>query len=404
MGDPSRVRVTGPLAGFAEGFAGELARLGYKPNAAADQLRLMAHLSRWMDGEGLGAEALTPQVTEAFLEVRRAAGYVMWLSPKGLAPLLGYLRRLGVVPLPLPVPVTPAGAVLERYRRYLMAERGLAAVTARCYGDLVRPFLAERESAAGPVPGQLMAAEVTAFVLAACPGRPAGTASLTVTALRSLLGFLHVEGLISEPLAPYVPSVASWRLSGLPRGLEPGQVAALLASCDQATVTGRRDFAMLTLLSRLGLRAGEVAALRLEDIGWRAGEITVAGKGSRRERLPLPADVGEAIAGYLRGGRPEPFEDARQVFLRARAPHRGLTAAGVSQAVFAAGQRAGTGPVRAHRLRHSAATGMLRAGAPLTEIGQVLRHRRLLSTAIYAKADTEALRALARPWPGGDAA
>jgi integrase/recombinase XerD len=242
---------------------------------------------------------------------------------------------------------------------------------------------------------------VTAFVLATCPGMRKGSAKLTVTALRSLLGFLHVEGLIGEPLGQHVPSVASWRLAGLPRALEPGQVQALLASCDQHTAAGRRDFAMLTLLARLGLRAGEVAALMLDDIDWRAGEITVRGKGSRCERLPLPADAGEAIAGYLLDGRPEPFESARQVFLRARAPHRALTVGGVSGAVSTAGQRAGIGPVRAHRLRHSAATGMLAAGASLTEIGQVLRHRRLLSTAIYAKADTGALRTLARPWPGG---
>ena len=157
---------------------------------------------------------------------------------------------------------------------------------------------------------------------------------------------------------------------------------------------------MLTLLARLGMRAGEVAALALDDIDWRAGEITVPGKGRRAERLPLPADAGEAVAAYLAGGRPEPFEAARQVFLRVRAPHRGLTSTGVTQAVFSAGQRAGIGRVYAHRLRHSAATAMLAAGAPLTEIGQVLRHRRLLSTAIYAKADIGALRALARPWPG----
>jgi integrase/recombinase XerD len=230
MGDPSRVRVTGPLAGFAEGFAAELARLGYKPNAAADQLRVMAHLSRWMDAGRIEAAALTPQVAGEFLAARRAAGYVMWLSPKGLAPLLGYLRRLGAVPVPLPVAVTPAGAVLERYRCYLLSERGLAGVTARSYGDLVCSFLERHEEAGGPGLGQLTAGEVTAFVLAVCAGRPGGTARLTVTALRSLLGFMHVEGLIREPLAQYVPSVASWRLSGLPRGLEPGQVAALLAS------------------------------------------------------------------------------------------------------------------------------------------------------------------------------
>jgi site-specific recombinase XerD len=307
-----------------------------------------------------------------------------------------------VVPVPpAPVPATPAEALLGRYQRYLVIERGLVPETGRGYADAVRPFLAGRQDAGGLGLRDLTAADVTAFVLAACPGRPKGTAELTVTALRSLLGFLHVAGLIDEPLGHVVPAVASWRLAGVPRALEPGQVAALLASCDQGTATGRRDFAMLTLLARLGLRAGEVAGLALEDIGWRAGEITVRGKGSRAERLPLPADVGEAVAAYLRDGRPEPFEAARQVFLRARAPHRGLTSGGVTQAVFGAGQRAGIGPVFAHRLRHSAATGMLAAGAPLTEIGQVLRHRRLLSTAIYAKADIQALRVLARPWPGG---
>src|SRR5262249_14681452 len=161
------------------------------------------------------------------------------------------------------------------------------------------------------------------------------------------------------------------------------------------TAVGRRDLAMLTLLARLGLRAGEVAGLSLDDISWRAGEISVRGKGSRGERLPLPVDVGEAIAAYLAGGRPEPFEGARQVFLRARAPHRGLASAGVTAAVCHAGQRAGIGRVSAHRLRHSAATAMLRSGAPLTEIGQVLRHSQLRSTAIYAKADLQALWALA---------
>jgi integrase/recombinase XerD len=230
-----------------------------------------------------------------------------------------------------------------------------------------------------------------------------GSAKLMVTALRSLLGFLHVSGMISEPLGQHVPAVARWRLAGLPKALEPEQVAALLASCNQDTAAGCRDFAMLMLLARLGLRAGEVAALTLGDIDWRAGEVTVSGKGSRAERLPLPADVGEAIACYLRDGRPEPFEGTRQVFLRDRAPHRGLTSAGVTAAVCSAGHRAGIGQVFAHRLRHSAATGMLAGGAPLAEIGQVLRHRRLLSTAIYAKADVSALRALARPWPGGAA-
>jgi site-specific recombinase XerD len=403
MGDPSRARVTGPLQRYAPGFVAELARLGYTANSASGQMFVMAHLSRWLAGEGLDAAGLMPQVAERFLAARRAAGYTLYLSPKALVPLLGYLRRLGAVPMAPPAPATPVEALLGRYQRYLVTERGLVPETGRGYADFVRPFLAGRERAGELDLAGLTAGEVTAFVLATCPGKPKGSAKLTVTALRSLLGFLHVEGLIGEPLGESVPSVASWRLAGLPRALEPGQVAALLASCDQATAAGRRDFAMMTLLARLGLRAGEVAALTLDDIDWRAGEITVRGKGSRAERLPLPADAGEAITAYLRDGRPGPFEAARQVFLRVRAPHRGLTTGGVTQAVFSAGQRAGIGRVFAHQLRHSAATGMLAAGAPLTEIGQVLRHRRLLSTAIYAKADVNALRALARPWPGGAA-
>ena len=403
MRDPSRVRVTGPLQQYAPGFVAELGRLGYKPNAAACQLQLMAHLSRWMDARRLGAMALTPEAAEAFLAARRAEGYVMWLSPKALAPLLGFLRRLGVAPPPAPAPVTASEVLLGRYQRYLVTERGLAVVTARGYADMVRPFLAGREVAGGLALADLTAAEVTAFVLAACPGKPKGTAKLTVTALRSLLGFLHAEGLISQPLGQHVPAVASWRLAGLPRALEPGQVEALLAGCDQNTTVGRRDFAILTLLARLGLRTGEVAALTLDDIDWRAGEIRVCGKGGRAGRLPLPADVGEAVAAYLADGRPEPFESIRQVFLRARAPHRGLASAGVTAAVCRAGQRAGIGPVHAHRLRHSAATSMLAAGAPLAEIGQVLRHSQLASTAIYAKADIRAPRVLARPWPGGAA-
>jgi integrase/recombinase XerD len=385
-GDPSRVRVTGPLAVFAEGFTAELARLGYKPNAAADQLRLMAHLSRWMEAERHEEAGLTPPVAETFLAARRDAGYVQWLSPRALAPLLGYLRRLGAVPVPATVRATPAETLLGRYQHYLVTERGLASSTARDYAGMVRLFLAQREAAGGLRLEQLTAAEVSAFVLGRCPRMARGSAKLMVTALRSLLGFLHVEGLISEPLGQAVPAVARWRLAGLPKALEPAQVTALL-----------------TLLARLGLRAGEVAALTLNDIGWRAGEITVRGKGNRGERMPLPADVGEAIAGYLRAGRPEPFGGTRRVFLRARAPHRGLTPAGVTAAVCSAGHRTGIGQVFAHRLRHSAATGMLAAGAPLSEIGQVLRHRRLLSTAIYAKADIGALRALARPWPGSAA-
>ena len=404
MRDPSRARVTGPLEQYAAGFVAELARLGYTGNSASGQMFVMGHLSRWLASEGLDASGLTPQVAQRFLVVRREAGYVLYLSARALAPLLGYLRGAGAVPPePEHAPVSAAEALLDRYRGYLVTERVLTPRTARGYVDAVRPFAAGRDHAGELDLAGLTAAEVTGFVLATCPGLRKGTAKLTVTALRSLLGWLQVAGEIPAPLAWAVPAVASWRLAGLPKALEPGQVAALLASCDTGTAAGRRDLAMLTLMARLGLRAGEVAGLALEDVDWRAGEITVHGKGRRSERLPLPDDAGEVIASYLRDGRPVPFEGDRRVFLRVRAPHCGLTTGGVTAAVFGAGKRAGAGPVHAHRLRHSAATAMLRAGAPLPEIGQVLRHRRLLSTAIYAKTDLAALRTLARPWPAGGA-
>jgi len=401
MQDPSRARVTGPLLPYAAGFIEELARLGYTTQSACGQVFLMAHVSRWLAGESLDADALTPETADRFLAARRAAGYVLYLSPKALVPLLCFLRRVGAAPEPPPLVHAPEDALLGRYRRYLVTERGLAAETAADYASKVRPFLAAR---ADHGLACLTAAEVTAFIVATCPSMRKGTAKLTVTALRSLLGWLHVAGELPVPLAWAVPAVASWQLAALPAPLEPAQIQAMADSCDTGTAVGLRDLAMITLLARLGLRAGEVAGLMLDDIDWRAGEITVTGKGRRSERLPLPADAGEAVAAWLRNGRPEPFEDARNVFLRVRAPHRALTSTGVSQAVFGAGQRAGLDGVFAHRLRHSAATGMLRAGASLPEVGQVLRHRRLLSTAIYAKTDIPALRALARPWPAGGTA
>jgi integrase/recombinase XerD len=400
--DPSRVRVTGPLEAHAAGFAGELARLGYTSGSACGQMFLLAHVSRWLAGEGLDAGGLTPEASDRFLAARRAAGYAQLLSPKAMSPLLGYLRRLGAAPeAPPPAPAGPAGELLDRYRRYLVTERGIGSATAADYAAKARPFLAARQKAGALDLAGLTAADVTAFIVGSCPSMRKGTAKLTVSALRSLLGYLHVAGDIPGPLAWAVPAVATWRLASLPAPLEPGQAAAMLAACNTGTASGRRDLAMLTLLARLGLRAGEVAALALDDIDWRAGEITVTGKGRRSERLPLPADAGEAVAAYLRDGRPEPFEGTRKVFLRLHAPHGGLTTGGVTQAVFAAAQRAGLGRVYAHRLRHTAATGMLRAGASLPEVGQVLRHRRLLSTAIYAKTDVPALRTLARPWPAG---
>jgi len=331
---------------------------------------------------------------------RRAAGHTDRATVRALIPLLGYLRGLGVAPpASMPVPAGPVEELLACFRRYLEQERGLVPDAARGYVDKVRRFVARFDGPDGLELWRVDVAEVRRFVVEVCPRLGRHAAQLTVVALRSLLRFLHLEGVLERSLAGAVPSVAGWRLSGLPKRLEPGEVDALLASCDRSRVIGLRDLAILTVLARLGLRAGEVAALSLEDIDWRAGELIVRGKGARSERLPLPHDVGEAIVGYLRDGRPATALD-RAVFVRVRAPHHRLSAGGVTFVVRAAALRAGLGLMHAHRLRHTAASEMLRCGASLPEVGQVLRHRRAATTAIYAKVDRQALRQIARPWPG----
>jgi integrase/recombinase XerD len=271
------VRMTGPLAPYARGLASELARLGFTELSARGQLGLAAHLSRWLAAGGLGTQALTMPLVEEYLAGRRAAGYTAYLTPKALAPLLGYLGGLGVAPeLEQPGPATPAEVLLEGFRCYLLAERGVQPKVARGYVDLVRPFVAGHAvPGAGVAP--LTAAHVTSFLVAGSRRLAPKTAQRLATALRSLLRFWHLQGLISGPLERAVPKVAN-RRPALPRPLDPAQVQALLASCDRQSADGRRDLAMLTLMARMGLRAGEVAGLRLDDIDWRRGQITIRGR------------------------------------------------------------------------------------------------------------------------------
>jgi integrase/recombinase XerD len=404
MDVPFGVRMTGPLESFAHGFAAELTRLGYTRLSAAWQMRLAAHLSRWLAGHGLTAQALTEPLLRQFLAARRAAGYTALLTPMALEPLLGYLRDLGVAPPPvMPVKATTgAEALLERYRDYLLGERGLATGTADWCIERVRGFVTAHVASDDVDSTRLRGlttADVAAFVLATCRDLSAKSAQQTASAMRSLLRFLHYAGVLPVSLLDAVPKVAN-RAQGLPRFVPLEQVQRLLASCDRDSVIGRRDLAMVTVMFRLGLRAGEVAALTLDDLDWRHGEITVRGKGPRTERLPLPVDVGQAVTQYLQHGRPGTALD-RCVFVRVKAPHRGLSGRGVSWVVRSASRRAGLEPMGAHRLRHCAATAMLRAGASLAEIGQVLRHQRTRTTSVYAAVDTDRLRTLARPWPGG---
>jgi site-specific recombinase XerD len=352
----------------------------------------MAQLSRWLAEQRIEPAALTADVVERFLGLRP-------VGRRAVGPLLGYLGGLGLLPDP-PVEVP---SLLERllaeYRGYLVRERGLVAGSVELRERVARLFLAELPEPLELALQQLQAGDVTAFVVAQCGSERRGRAwSKTLTSgLRSLLRYLHVAGWVPVGLAPAVPSVAGWRLASLPRGLAAEQVQRLLESCDRSIALGRRDFAILMLLSRLGLRSCEVAGLRLEDIDWRAGELTVRGKGSRTELLPLTHDVGEALVAYLRAGRGR--SACREVFLRAVAPHGAIKPPGVRSVVHGACDRAGMARVGAHRLRHTLATELLRTGAGLEQIAQVLRHSSVATTAIYAKVDRVALRSLARPWP-----
>jgi integrase/recombinase XerD len=400
MTERSGVRLRGPLAPYATGFAEELQSQGYTRLAAIQQVRLMAHVSRRLEDEGLDAVALTPARVLQFLEARRQEGCTSMLTPKAVAPLLEFLRAREVVPRPAPPPPTTAEEqLLARYHDYLVRERGLVEQGVRQWDKVAHLFVAEHTGRHGFDPQALTVADVNRLVVREFPRRGVSAAKNMAAALRSFLRFLYLEGHTERPLAQAVPAVASRKGASLPRAVRPAEVARLLWSCDRHSAIGRRDYAILMLLVRLGLRAGEVAGLELGDIDWRAGEIVVRGKGQNVERLPLPVDVGEAVADYLRCGRPR--SESRIVFLRAIAPLVGLGPTAISWVVYSACDRAGLTHVSAHCLRHTAATEMLRAGASLPEVGQVLRHRRSDTTAIYAKVDHIALRPLALPWPGG---
>jgi integrase/recombinase XerD len=390
--------VSGPLAPVAAGFGSWLASQAYSPSAAADRLCQFDQLSRWLEREGLGVGELTDAQAERFVGARRDAGRVTWVAPQSVMLPLKYLRELGVVPTPAPVVAQgPLEELLADYRRYLLVERGLSQHTVfDAFGPVARLFLAGREGLDGLELERLSAADVSMFLARECPKRSVSGARDLVCALRSFLRFLHLAGLTESPLVWAVPSVADLRDRTLPRGLGSAAVKKLLASCDRRTLVGWRDYAILLLLARLGLRAGEVAAIGLDDVDWRSGLLLVRGKGSRHDMLPLPVDVGEALVSYLRR---RPRCERRALFLRVNAPRRELNRSTIGWVVRAACDRAGLPRVGAHRLRHTAATEMLRAGASLAEIGQVLRHREPKTTAIYAKVDRKALRPLARPWP-----
>lgn len=394
--------VQGSLAGYALGFEEELRRRGYSASSVQGRLRQFNDLSCWLERRSLAPGELTAERADLFLRERRAAGNASWISPRSMLLPLEHLRSIGVVPPPLKTAAEgPVERLLLDYHRYMVSERGCTERTfARCEPD-VRLLLSEWMERHGADLHHLSAADVSRSLTRECSGRSVPGARRLMTVTRSLLRYLHVVGTIDTSLVSAVPSVADLRDRTLPKGLEAATVTRLLSSCDRRRAVGRRDYAMLLLMARLGLRAGEVAALRLDDLDWHQGEVLVRGKGRRQARLPLPPDVGAALVAYLRHSRPAGAD--RRVFLRVIAPAGGLTPQGVNAVVRDACVRAGVPRVGPHRLRHTAATEMLRSGASLPQIAEVLRHRHLTTTAIYAKVDRAALRELAQPWPGSAA-
>jgi integrase/recombinase XerD len=392
-------RLFGP---YLDSFIVAVTLLGYARKTVRQQAFLLSNLERWLQRRRLAVVELDEQVVEQFLKQRRRQGRLRKGQARAVILFLQHLREKGVAPAPRPtVDDSPLAMLQRRFENFLRKERGLAPVTAVRYGSYLRRFISERFENKHICIRRLVPNDISGFVQRHARAGTPGVAKLMVTALRSICRFFFQHGETDTDLTGAVPTVPAWRLAELPKYLPPDEVDQLVHARDRRhPAVACRDRAILLLLARLGLRAGEVIALELDDIDWRAGVLTVHGKGRYHDGLPLPADVGEAVAAYLRQYRPTCT--TRRVFIRHKAPHRGFShPSSISTIVCRALKRAGLRPalMGAHILRHSLATGMLRSGATMSEIGQVLRHRFANTTEIYAKVDINGLRSLALPWP-----
>jgi integrase/recombinase XerD len=394
----------GPIATHIRAFAASRTALGYARSSLQREIRLAAGFSQWLKQEGVGLQRVDADQVSRYLRDRRRKLRPGSGDAAALRHLLEFLRREGAIAAePIVAPrLTPADRVGHAYEQYLRDVRALASATITNYVPFIQGFLTA-QFGEGPVRlARLTARDVVRFVQRQAPRLHLKRAKLLTVALRSFFQYARYRGAVTRDLAAAVPAVANWSMPSIPRAIGEEQIRQLLTSFNRRTPLGRRDYAIVLLLSRLGLRANEVSGLELEDIHWDAGQVSVRGKRGHRTVLPLPADVGAAIAAYLRHGRPP--SASRRVFLRSKAPIQGfLGQCAIGSIVRHALHRAGlTAPTTgAHQFRHALATRMLRRGASLTEIGDILRHRSPETTMVYAKVDLAALRTLALPWPGG---
>ena len=403
--DPAAVERLGrgPLGPHLRSFAASLASLGYAASTVRSQIEFLDDLGQWLVKSEIAVVDMDERIAGAFIGERQSQGRLRGGQSSTILKFVDHLRSTTVIPCrEIEIRETPLALLEGQYQRYLRRERGLTTATVINYLPCVRRFLIERFGSQELRFRELGPSDISTFILRHAHSMSPGRAKLMVTVFRSFFRFLLQRGEIEVDLAASVPTVANWRQSTVPKYITPKQTQGLLDACNQGTSTGRRDYSVLLLLARLGLRAGEVVALNLDDIDWRAGEITIRGKGLFRDRMPLPVDVGQALATYLRQDRP-PLCESRRVFIRMKAPRRGFAhPSTVSTIVRRALERAGLDPALkgAHLLRHTLATEMLRQGGSLTEIGEVLRHRVPNTTEIYAKVDFHGLRLLGLPWPG----
>lgn len=390
------------LGPYLDSFVSLSGDLGYPRETVRRQCCVLREHGRWLEDQGLGVGDLSEDVVRRYIKERlQHRKPVRGDEASTICRIIEHLRDSTILASPEPAPEeSQLELLLQRYTRFLLEERRVADVTVDCYVPFARRFLDQRFGDEPLCLRELAESDVSDFVLRWTHSQSPCRAKLMVTALRSFFRFLLEHGEIEVNLATVVPSVANWRLSPVPKFLSQEDVDRVLDSCDRSTALGLRNYAILLLLARLGLRAGEVAKLELDDIDWRAGELTVHGKGFVCDRLPLTHEVGEALSDYLSHGRPEC--STRRIFIRSRAPIRQIGEKGaVTTVVRRAIQKAGVrAPSQgAHLLRHSLATCMLRGGASMAEIGEILRHRSPNTTEIYAKVDFDSLRCLAHPWP-----
>ncbi|GMQ96317.1 MAG: site-specific integrase [Gammaproteobacteria bacterium] len=392
----------GPLGVHIDRYAARLLREGHCYQSGARCIRVVGDFSRWLARKRLDIRDVDERAVEQYQRFRARYRHPFLSDRPALYRLLVVLREIDVIAPQTPIVPSPLEQIEQDFERYLSQERGLSRRTALRHRRPLRKFLREHCAEGIASFSKLTGANITRFVEHHAHDQSPRSAQCMCWTLRTFTRYLLYRGHIAVDLSVAVPSVRTWRFAALPEHLSPDQIQQVLDSCDRRGSIGRRDYAVLLLLARLGLRANEIATLTLDDVDWHSGRLTIRGKGRRRACVPLLSEVGAALADYLEHGRPR--SDSRRVFVLSVAPHIGFaSSSGISMIAASALTRAGLDVRRkgTHIFRHSLATELLRAGASLTEIGQVLRHQDHDTTRIYAKVDIDALRTLGLPWPGG---